>query len=396
MHFTHTPVRRQTVPDESHSKLKALGGKWKASKKWTPGGRAAKMKMLKLQKARNMKVRARKAALPLAPSMKKLLADKFSAKVKTSSLGPPGPPGPPGLPAPAPPLPEVVGPPRFTTSGCACKTTWQLSGAEPCTESCCNPDSDPAGAWCAVESDVCQGANWGTCASASASTTSTTSTPSTTSTTSTTSTGSPYKITSTIAQAQTLWVDTDGDASDADGDVCRQYTIFPEWCRQSMFDDDDFTSSEMCCACGGGASGEATGGVGTGQVESSPPDAPSACADTDGTASDRDGDFCWAYADHPQWCGGFDDSDFTSTSMCCECGGGTSSPSQEEAPSQEEVTPAPSTCADLDQESTGDINNDKCDMYTPNPHWCMYGDDFDDDDFTAADLCCICGGGASS
>jgi hypothetical protein len=48
------------------------------------------------------------------------------------------------------------------------------------------------------------------------------------------------------------------------------------------------------------------------------------CGDTDNGATDIDGDGCIVYTDHPIYCGGYDDDDFVSTQMCCECGGGTS------------------------------------------------------------------------
>jgi len=44
--------------------------------------------------------------------------------------------------------------------------------------------------------------------------------------------------------------DTDNGAEDAYGDGCAGYTLYPSWCNG--YDDDDFVSSEMCCACGGG------------------------------------------------------------------------------------------------------------------------------------------------
>lgn len=38
------------------------------------------------------------------------------------------------------------------------------------------------------------------------------------------------------------------------------------------------------------------------------------------TNGDRDGDYCSVYL--PEWCGGYDDDDFNSNTMCCTCGGG--------------------------------------------------------------------------
>ncbi|MBU92465.1 MAG: hypothetical protein CML88_02920, partial [Rhodobiaceae bacterium] len=47
--------------------------------------------------------------------------------------------------------------------------------------------------------------------------------------------------------------DTDGAASDSYGDDCEDYADNPSWCGN--YDDDDFDSNAMCCACGGGSSG---------------------------------------------------------------------------------------------------------------------------------------------
>ena len=53
-------------------------------------------------------------------------------------------------------------------------------------------------------------------------------------------------------------VDTDNGATDSYGDGCDGYTNYPSWCNG--YDDDDFVSSEMCCACGGGDEGSSDGG----------------------------------------------------------------------------------------------------------------------------------------
>ena len=46
-------------------------------------------------------------------------------------------------------------------------------------------------------------------------------------------------------------VDTDNGATDSYGDGCAGYTSYPSWCGN--YDDGDFDSATMCCACGGGA-----------------------------------------------------------------------------------------------------------------------------------------------
>ncbi|KAH8089998.1 hypothetical protein JL720_6294 [Aureococcus anophagefferens] len=46
------------------------------------------------------------------------------------------------------------------------------------------------------------------------------------------------------------YLDTDYGATDQDGDGCAVYQGNPSWC--GLFDDDDFSSNDMCFACGGG------------------------------------------------------------------------------------------------------------------------------------------------
>ena len=38
--------------------------------------------------------------------------------------------------------------------------------------------------------------------------------------------------------------------ADRDGDACDEYALYQHWC--GGYDDNDFNSMEMCCACGGG------------------------------------------------------------------------------------------------------------------------------------------------
>jgi hypothetical protein len=55
---------------------------------------------------------------------------------------------------------------------------------------------------------------------------------------------------------------------------------------------------------------------------------------------------------------------------------------------EEDWAPAP-TCMDTDQNSNGDVDGDKCDKYQPT--WCTGA--WDDDDFKAQEMCCVCDGG---
>ena len=69
------------------------------------------------------------------------------------------------------------------------------------------------------------------------------------------------------------------------------------------------------------------------------------CEDTDGGAADPYGDDCAAYYHYPDWCGGYDDSDFTSNEMCCACGGGVEEGAPTPAPSPRPTAPTPAPSA---------------------------------------------------
>ena len=266
--------------------------------------------------------------------------------------------------------------------------------------------------------------------------------------------------------------DNDGGATDSYGDTCQDYLTWPEWC--GGYDDNDFTSSSMCCACGGGqpvsqASTLCTdachypsdglcddGGAGAQYDECalgtdctdcgdrlphpSPPPLPppNLCTDTchyesdgdcddggqgaeysscelgtdcadcgsrvassslppslmpssaspappclnsDNGATDSYNDDCAFYSTHPQWCNTGDDSDFTSNTMCCVCGGGLSAV----PPS----LPPPIPCEDSSDGAT-DMGGYGCADYTGYTHWCG---SYDDTDFSSSTMCCACGGG---
>ena len=59
-----------------------------------------------------------------------------------------------------------------------------------------------------------------------------------------------------VGAAPTSWeacnicLDTDGGSVDSQNADCKQYETNPEMCEQ--YDDDDFASATMCCACNGG------------------------------------------------------------------------------------------------------------------------------------------------
>ena len=230
--------------------------------------------------------------------------------------------------------------------------------------------------------------------------------------------------------APTRCDDADGGAQDPYGDGCGEYRDHPAWCGH--YDDADFSSNEMCCACGGGvaeggptprpssrptaptappsaescpaacygrscdywgtygyecstledAYGCACGACACGAVEGAPTpsptprrptSAPSRCEPTDGDAADPYGDGCGEYDSHPSWCGGYDDGDFSSYDMCCACGGGAMDGAPTPAPS---VRPTgPTAAPTLEVETCADScfgHSCGCLPRTPTASLCGY------------------------
>ena len=108
--------------------------------------------------------------------------------------------------------------------------------------------------------------------------------------------------------------DTSGDAVDSGGDSCAWYEGKAEYC--GMFADDDFNSATDCCVCGGGELIV----VDTPTPEEEPLEI--VCTDTN-AGMDSGNDGCSWYSMYPEYCGNYDDEDFTASSMCCSCGGGS-------------------------------------------------------------------------
>ncbi|CAK0850539.1 unnamed protein product, partial [Prorocentrum cordatum] len=182
----------------------------------------------------------------------------------------------------------------------------------------------------------------------------------------------------------------------------------------------DFTAGDMCCACGGGEGGNSTAPTPTSPTPAPTPSPnPATCADTSEEAIGTNGGGCEWWTDYAQYCVYdylYDDSDFTAGDMCCACGGGeggnstaptptsptpapTSSPSPAPTPTSPTPAPTPSSnpaiCADTSEEAVG-INGGGCEWWTDYPLFCIYSPFYDDADFTAAEMCCACGGGEAT
>jgi trypsin len=125
---------------------------------------------------------------------------------------------------------------------------------------------------------------------------------------------------------------------------------------------DGRTAADACCGCGGGIRPLASDGDSF----------ITQCEDTDNGALDSE------YNDCSSTSGDKDDNDFTANSMCCSFGGGITT----------------EVCDDGDTEGQADSAGDGCEEYSANPSWCVANPTWDDADFTAVTLCCICNGGS--
>ena len=167
---------------------------------------------------------------------------------------------------------------------------------------------------------------------------------------------------------------SDWKVRDAAGNKCAWYDGREGSC--GSFDDVDFDASLLCCGCSGGRRGS---------------DVVDGGYSTEGSGLDQGGDACSWYVGRYASCGYFDDADFTANASCCACGGGA--PLQ---PLNALAFPGASslvyTCSDTAGSAT-DSAGDACAWYVGYARLCSA---FDDLDFTARSMCCICGGGHTS
>ena len=162
----------------------------------------------------------------------------------------------------------------------------------------------------------------------------------------------PYCYDDTGNGQLNLYEYTCGAYNAADGSFCTAH------------DDSDFTASEMCCACGGGDT--------------------RICENTDNGAKNSHGDSCvdvaiWHNHGYPLCNSDFDTSTFTASTMCCACGGGR--------------TILPSTTSETCEHTSGnhlDTEGDTCTHYRKYHLGQGCDGTYDDDDFTASEMCCGC------
>lgn len=149
--------------------------------------------------------------------------------------------------------------------------------------------------------------------------------------------------------------------------------MYPSGCGN--YDTEDFVASEQCCVCDGGVD------YSEGMVD----DEVAALCENNDSVSDAYGDTCSSWYDfYPSGCGSYDDDDFTASSACCVCGGGTF-----DGIPVNTAEPTASGC--VNDDSVGDMYGDTCTMwYDTYPSGCG---SYDSADFTASSSCCACGGG---
>ena len=151
-------------------------------------------------------------------------------------------------------------------------------------------------------------------------------------------------------------IDTNEDSEDKSNFGCERYNnLLPYHC--GIFDDEDFNANKMCCACGGGRYGISLSYCfNSNKVKTLyivkimfyknvniSPHFLGKCVNFDENKTDREGRDCDAYSEsltvlhdrrmkrrinlketkyHDNRCGKYDDEDFDSVEMCCNCGGG--------------------------------------------------------------------------
>ena len=168
-------------------------------------------------------------------------------------------------------------------------------------------------------------------------------------------------------------------AEDSDGDDCAEWTAngWLLYCGTD-YDDDDFTVQDMCCECGGVDGFVDTTGL--------------TCSQNWCTSSDGGGGYqCWAVDGDPYSCSE-GSADLTGASATTGWWPWTST-WYEYTCCTADACSSLSYCSDTDNSATN-LDGDPCDEYYHNPEWC--GPDYDDDDFTANDMCCVCGGGCGA
>ena len=102
------------------------------------------------------------------------------------------------------------------------------------------------------------------------------------------------------------------------------------------------------------------------------------CWDSTNGAVDSAGDSCAWYADFPDYCGDYDTFEFFANQMCCVC--------QFFGAQDVDLDAIYDDCSDTNDGAL-DTFHDGCEWYNEFPDGCGL---YDDDDFTATEMCCAC------
>ena len=193
-------------------------------------------------------------------------------------------------------------------------------------------------------------------------------------------------------------VDSSGTATDLYGHDCALYALQPLWCGR--YDDSDFRSNEMCCGCRGGGGGYSSGDYGGDNHYGS--GVYGEYGDSYGEDDTSVPSMSVAPTLFPSY------SPTTSLPTLSPSLGpvttSTAMPSMSAAPApfpsyspthepsaMHKPTPRPTSCEDTADGDVADAGGRGCAAYLRHPNRCGRQDD---DDFSASDVCCVCGGGA--
>lgn len=198
----------------------------------------------------------------------------------------------------------------------------------------------------------------------------------------------------TATAARRICVDTDGDANNTLEFGCWVWDILPSYCAiAGYYDDVGFTAADMCCACGGGVDMHPA----VAAVAAGPSHGPWSAAKSEGPSHGPWGQMArepshgpWDQMaigpSHGPW------DQMASGPSHGPWGQAATGPSH--GP-WGDIAATTSICVDTD----GDANNTLeygCWMFDIFRSYCFVADYYDDVDFTAADMCCACGGGAAA
>jgi len=212
---------------------------------------------------------------------------------------------------------------------------------------------------------------------------------------------------------------TDNGATDSYDTGCDGYRADPSYCAYDTGDTVSFSAANMCCACGGGITADSSNarsvalpGHGSSAVDTINSDAPDAVDTVNSTTSVsvgedaggcEPGQFLSLESNNDSDrtceqcpCGKYTDS--ATATECYDCSPGVEFPRCDDTScpqgSEGSDTDSASACTDTDNGAT-DSYDTGCDGYRADQSYCAY-DTGDTASFSAANMCCACGGGITA